>query len=224
MSNSKEIETKWDAPVNEMVSIDPKTSSAKDLYKLIIGAIVPRPIAFVSTHDGEGKLNVAPYSFFNGVASNPPTIMFSVGVPSPENPEKDTLKNIKKTGDFVVNSANQWMIESVVHCASAFPYGVSEFEKVGLTPLKSEIVGAYRVKESAIHMECKTLKIVQIGNGAPGSSHVIFGEIVKAHVMKEAIHEGRIDPKVIQNVGRMGGFSYTTLGEVFDIPVPPVED
>lgn len=211
------------SPVNEMVTIDPETTSAREMYKLIIGAVVPRPIAFVSTHDGEGKLNVAPYSFFNGISSNPPAIMFSIGVPSSETPEKDTLRNIKKTGDFVVNTANQWMIQSVVHSAAQFPYGVSEFEETGLTPIDSECVGAKRVKESAIHLECKLLQIVLIGDGSPGSSHVVFGEIVRAHVMKEAINEGRIDPEVLQNVGRMGGFSYTTLGEVFDIPVPVVE-
>ncbi|MCB0351865.1 MAG: flavin reductase family protein [Bdellovibrionales bacterium] len=210
-----------ESPVGEMVEIDPASVSATDMYKLIIGSIVPRPIAFVSTQSPDGQDNLAPYSFFNGVSSNPPCLMISVGTPRPDF-QKDTLRNIEATNEFVVNSANEWLIEPLVHSAGEFPYGVSEMSEVGLTPLDSVKVGPKRVKESAVQMECRLLKTVQIGDGSPGSSTVVFGEIVFVHVDKNCYKDGKIIFDNYRNIGRLGGFGYGKISETFEIPVPKI--
>src|SRR5690606_18907086 len=108
-------------------TVDPKEIAAVDMYKLIIGAVVPRPIAFVSTASSEGVVNLAPFSFFNGISSNPPCLVISIGMPATGVP-KDTLRNIKETGEFVINSSNEWLVEALVHTAGAYPHGVNEME------------------------------------------------------------------------------------------------
>ncbi len=222
MANWKPGDT-IDSPVSKMVEIDPAQAAPRDMYKLIIGAVVPRPIAFISTMDESGVGNLAPYSFFNGVSSNPPCLAFSVGVPRP-GAEKDTLRNVQETGEFVVNSANEWMIEAVVHCAADFPSETDEMESVGLTPLPSKLVRPRRVRESAVQLECKLHKAVPIGDGSPGSSTLVIGEIVLAHVSKHCYSDGRIDFEKYRAIGRLGGFGYGKVGEIFEIEVPKVTE
>jgi flavin reductase (DIM6/NTAB) family NADH-FMN oxidoreductase RutF len=193
------------------------------MYKIIIGAVVPRPIAFVSTCNSAGVGNLAPYSFFNGLSSKPACVMISVGVSRSDGTQKDTLRNILETEQFVINSANEWMIESVVHCAGNYPYGVDEMQEVGLTPLDSMVVQPKRVKESAVQLECQLYNTMQIGDGSPGSSTLVVGQIVMAHVYSEAYSNGRIDFEKIKSVARLGGFGYGLVTELFDIPVPVVE-
>ncbi len=213
---------KIQSPVGDMVELDPAKIAARDIYKLIIGAIVPRPIAFVSTVGKDGTGNLAPYSFFNGVSSNPPCLMISVSR-NADGSKKDTLRNIEETGQFVVNSANEWLIEPLVHCAGAFPYGVDEMSLVGLTAEASTKVRPPRVKESAVQFECEVYKTVEIGDGGPGSTTVVFGKIVFVHAHSSVYRNGRIDFSAYRPIGRLGGFAYGRILETFDIPVPKVD-
>jgi flavin reductase (DIM6/NTAB) family NADH-FMN oxidoreductase RutF len=212
---------KIDAPFSELTTIDPAQISQQEMYKLLTGAVVPRPIAFVSTIGKDGSTNLAPFSFFNAVASNPPCLMISVARKS-TGEIKDTLRNIQETGQFVVNSANEWLIEPLVHCAATYPYGVSEFEKVGLTALPALKVKAPRVKEAAVQFECELYKSVEIGDGGPGSTVAVFGRIVLAHIDKEAYKNGRVDYSRIASIARLGGISYAKVKDLFDLPVPPI--
>ena len=209
------------SPVGAMLPLDPAILPARDIYKLIIGAIVPRPIAFVSTISSAGVVNLAPYSFFNGVSSNPPCVMISVSRKE-DGGKKDTLLNIEATNQFVVNSANEWLIEPLVHCAGNFPYGVDEMSLVGLTPQASLRVKPPRVRESAFQMECELYKSVEIGEGGPGSTTVIFGRILFMHAHETIYKDGRILFSEHRAIGRLGGFSYGKIAETFDIAVPRV--
>ena len=213
--------TKIESPVNEMVEVRPDEVDPVTMYKLLIGAIVPRPIAFVSTIDKEGRGNLAPFSFFNGVCSNPPSLMISIARNS-DGTKKDTLRNIEETGQFVVNSANRWLIDPLVHSAGAFPHGVDEMAVTGLTPLPSVCVKPPRVKESSVQFECETLNLVGVGDGSPGSSTVVIGKIIRAHIAKECYRDGRIDVEILSPVGRLGGINYCTPGDIFGMPIPKV--
>lgn len=210
------------SPVIESIALDPREMIARERYKFLIGAVVPRPIAFITTCNADGVINLAPFSFFNGVASNPLTVTISIarGV---SKEKKDTLSNIEANGEFVVNSANQWLVDPLVLTAGDFPYGVSELEEAGLTPVPSLKVAPPRVKECAWQMECKVYKLVPVGDqNELGSSMLIIGEVVMMHIDKQAYHEGRIDINQIAPVARLGGFGYGELGTTYEIPIPAV--
>lgn len=211
------------SPVNEMVSLDPQQIGSKATYKLLIGAIVPRPIAFVSTTNAEGIGNLAPFSFFNGVSSNPPAVMIAITrKPHPDQPnnKKDTLRNIESTGQFVVNTVNEWIAEPMNQCSSEYPYGVNEMEKVGLTPLPSLKVRPPRVKESSIHFECELYDTLEVGDGSEGSSTIVVGRIVMLHIDSAAYENGKIILEKIQPISRLAGTSYGRTTGVFDLPRP----
>lgn len=209
------------APAGKMLDLDPATLSPKDIYKLIIGAIVPRPIAFVSTVSAAGVGNLAPFSFFNGISSNPACVMIAVSRKE-DGSKKDTLRNIEETKQFVVNSANEWLIEPLVHCAGVYPYGVDEMNLVGLTPEPSVKVKPARVKESSFQMECALYKALEIGDGSAGSTTVVFGKILYMHAHESIYKDGKILFSEHRAIGRLGGFSYGRIAETFDIPVPKV--
>ena len=212
------------SPVSQMEVVDPQVVDALSMYKILIGTIVPRPIAFISTISKGGIVNLAPFSFFNGVASNPPSLMVSIAR-KPDGTMKDTLRNIKETGQFVVNSSSTWLVDPLVFSAANFGPDESEFDLSGLTKIDSIRVKPPRVKESAVHFECELLHAVEVGDGSAGSSTVVIGKIVLAHIMKEAINEKlHIDPEVLQPLGRLGGTTYSTLGQVFSKKVPEVEE
>lgn len=212
---------KINSPVDEMISISPEEISQPEMYKLIIGSVVPRPIAFVSTCSADGRGNLAPFSFFNGVSSNPPCLVFSVAARSSTG-GKDTLRNIQETGQFVVNSANAWLTEPLVYTAADYPFGVDEMQEVGLTPLPSLKVAPARVKESAVHFECVLYKLVEIGDGAPGSAHLVIGRIVHVHIDKSAYKDGKVLLERIQPLARLGGADYGLIGPKFNLPVPKI--
>lgn len=205
--------------VDRMVSLDFSEVSQRDRYKLLIGAVVPRPIALVSTVSREGVGNLAPFSFFNAISSDPPCLMISITRKSGGD-KKDTLKNIEATGEFVVNTVSEWLIEPVNQCSAEYPYGVSEMEKVGLTPEASLLVCPPRVKESPVQMECKLHKTLEVGDGNPGSAVIVVGEIVAMHVWDAAYSNGRILLEKIAPVARLAGTSYAKVAEPFSIPRP----
>jgi flavin reductase (DIM6/NTAB) family NADH-FMN oxidoreductase RutF len=206
------------SPVDKMVTCDISKITAQEAYKLLIGTVVPRPIAFVSTISSDGKGNLAPFSFFNGVSSKPLCIMISITRRS-DGSKKDSLLNIEATGEFVVNTVAEWMIEPVNHCAAEYPYGVNEMDMVGLTPLKSEKIKPNRVKESPIQLECKVHKLIEIGDGAGGST-VVIGEVLLAHVHDKAYENGRILLNEILPISRLAGDFYGLTPETFALKRP----
>lgn len=211
--------TQVQVPPGAFVELDFSKLSQVEAYKLLIGGVIPRPIAFVSTISAAGEGNLAPFSFFNAVSSAPPCVMISLSRKS--NGElKDTLRNILETKQFVVCSANEWLIEPLVYCAAEFPHGVNEMKLVGLSALASTKVKPPRVAESALQFECELYKSVEIGDGGPGSTTVIFGQVLCAHAHEKVYQNGKINPAEYKPIGRLGGFNYAKLGEIFSIPVP----
>lgn len=196
--------------------INPKNLDYKENYKLMIGSILPRPIAFISTISKSGIHNLAAYSFFNGITSNPPSICFAPTRKS-DGSKKDTLVNVEETGEFVVNVVTNKIIQPMNDTSIDFPPEISEFEEVGLTPVPSEIVKAPRVKESPINMECKLMQIIEVGPNEAGGGFLVIGEIILYHIADNLLKDGRINTELLDPVGRLAGTEYTTLGKRFSL-------
>lgn len=207
-------------PTLQTVQLDPAALSMKDKYKLLIGCVVPRPIAFVSTQSREGQTNVAPYSFFNAVSADPPCVMFSCTVRTSDGGKKDTLCNIEETGEFVVNIVTEEIVANVNQASAEYPSNVSEFAAAEFTPVPSRRVAAPRVKESPINLECELYKLVPVGNGGPGSSTMVIGEIVYFNVREDVYADGKILLDRVQPVSRLAGSSYAPVHDAFEIPRP----
>ncbi len=191
-----------------MLSIDPNKVAQGDLHQYLLGSVAPRPIAFVSTLDEDGKPNLAPYSFFNCFSSNPPIVVFSSNRRGRDNSTKDTLHNIKTTGEAVINMVSHDILRQMVVTSIEYPAGVSEFEKAGLTPIPAEIVRPFRVKESPAHLECQVQDIITLGEEG-GAGHLIICKVVRLHVAKRVLDENqKIDPHKIDLMGRMGRTFY----------------
>ena len=189
--------------------LDPNEIPFQETHKLMIGSIIPRPIAFVSTQSNNGKNNVAPFSYFNGVCSKPPTIMFAPARRGWDGEEKDTLINIRDTEEFVVNIVSESFAEKMVMCATDFGSDVDEFEISGLTPTNSQKIKPPRVGEAKISFECKLNQIVEIGDGAAGSGFVVIGTIVLFHIDDVIYDNGRILTDKLEPLGRLAGNWYT---------------
>ena len=204
------------------LALDFSQLSQPEIYKLLIGAIVPRPIAFVSTVNAEGVGNLAPFSFFNAVSSDPPCLMISIARKS-TGEKKDTLKNIEETGTFVVNCVSEWMAEPMNQASADYPYGVDEMVQVGLTAIPSIKVKASRVKEAAIQMECEVYRTLEIGDGLSlGSTTLVVGRILLMHVAESVYDRGKIRIDALKPIARLAGSSYSKLGEVFDLARPKI--
>jgi flavin reductase (DIM6/NTAB) family NADH-FMN oxidoreductase RutF len=202
----------------EKIVVDPASCSPETSYKLLIGSIVPRPIAFVSTISPEGVPNLAPFSFFNAVCANPPVVSFASGV---RVPAKDTLANVRATAEFVVNIVTEDIAEQMNLTSGEYPAGFDEFAISGLTPVPSALVKPPRVRESPVNMECKLLQIVDISTRPLGGSLVI-GEVVRFHVDPEITDNLRIDAGKLRAIGRMGGNEYTRTRCRFEMIRPRV--
>ncbi len=207
--------------------IDPKTTPTKDLHQYILGSISPRPIAFVSSVDADGLQNLAPYSFFNAFSSNPPIAVFSSNRRVADNTTKDTLSNAKLNQELVINMVSYDIVRQMAISAVTYPSDVSEFEKSGLTPEPSELVGAPRVKESPVNMECRVKEIITLGDKG-GAGHLIICEILLIHIDEKVLDGDRIDPHKIDLMGRMGRSYYVRASgsavssiyqSVVDIPI-----
>jgi len=206
--------------------IDPKSTEPFNIYKLLIGSILPRPIAFVSTMGADGIYNLAPFSFFTAVSANPPAIAFAPML-SLEGKRKDSLNNAERLGEFVVNVVSEDIVRPMNETSADFPPEIDEFEVSGLTPIPSDLVAVPRVKESHIAMECKLRQIVEMSSLPLGGSLVI-GEVVRFHVDDEYFDNFRIDVDKLKPVGRMAGFTYTRTTDRFELVrpgavVPPPE-
>lgn len=199
--------------------IDPCSTGATDIYKLMVGVIVPRPIAFVSTLSPDGILNLAPFSFFTGISANPPVICFCPMIRGSDGQRKDTLRNIEATGEFVVNVVSEDFAQQMNICSTEFPPEVDEFRASGLTPVPSDLVKPPRVAESRINMECRLFQIVHVSPKPLGGS-VVLGEVLRFHVQDELCDNYKIDPDRLRPIGRMGGPTYTRTTDRFDMPRP----
>jgi len=197
------------------MNLDPRVVTPGELYRFMISAIVPRPIAFVSSIGPSGRANVAPISYFAPLASRPP--LLGVSINDRAGGPKDTLRNLRAVGEFVVNIVNEPMLKAMVRASGDWPPDTSEFEVTGLTPVASERVRAPRVGESPIQFECRLEREVALG----GTTFVI-GEILLVHVADELLADGVVEATKLRAVGRLGGDGYTIVREVIREPRPVV--
>ena len=200
------------------VIIDPSTIAPINTYKLLVGAVVPRPIAFVSTISPEGVANLAPFSFFTVASANPPVLCFTASF---REPRKDTLVNVRATKEFVVNIVSEEFAAKMNVTSGEYPHGVDEFAMSGLTAAPSDLVRPPRVKESHVNMECKLLQTIEVSNQPLGGT-LILGQVVRFHIDDTIVEEFRIDPDALAAVGRMAGNTYTRTRDRFDLIRPQI--
>jgi flavin reductase (DIM6/NTAB) family NADH-FMN oxidoreductase RutF len=202
----------------DAVIVDPAVVSGAACYKLLIGAVVPRPIAFVSSVSADGVRNLAPFSFFNAICGEPPVICFSV---SNREPRKDTLANVRATGEFVVNIVSEEIAAQMNLASGEYPSEVDEFDVSGLTAVPSDLIKVPRVKESHVNMECRLMQVVEVSTRPRGGSLVI-GEVVRFHIDDAIVHDFKIDPDKLRAVARMGGDEYSRTRDRFSMHRPVV--
>lgn len=195
--------------------LDPRTLPEREVYRFIISAVVPRPIAFVSTIGAAGGTNLAPFSYFNAISSEPPLVAIAINDRADD--PKDTLRNIRETGEFVVNVVSEPLLDAMVRTAGDWPRGTSEFAAAGLTPAPSERVRPPYVAESPLQLECTLHREIRLGG-----SFLVVGEVVLARVRDDVLSDGRVDPVKLAPVGRLGGELYAPLGPVLKRARPKV--
>ena len=198
----------------------PSEQTKQENYKLLIGSVLPRPIAFITTKSKSGVVNAAPFSFFNVVGTEPPLIMFSCSR-KPGGIMKDTAKNAIESQEFVIHIVDEENVEKINYTAIDAPEDVSEIELAGLNLLPGELVQVPRVVECKIAMECRLHRHLPLGesDGEPNAD-LIIGEVVCFHIEEELYSGGRIDTEKLKPVGRLAGLNYTTLGNVFEYERP----
>jgi flavin reductase (DIM6/NTAB) family NADH-FMN oxidoreductase RutF len=202
------------------MEISPDIFPRQSIYKILIGSVVPRPIGWISTLNLDGRPNLAPFSFFNVVCPKPPTVLFCPMIRGTDGNTKDTLNNVKATGEFVVNIVSEELASVMVATSVEIAPDVNEFELTGLETTPSMVVGPPRVSKSLIHFECKVTRIVEIGN-QPGGGSVVIGEIVHLHVDERVLFdEDKIDLTALRPIGRLAGSAYVRVTDLFEIERP----
>lgn len=215
-------------PKSEMMKmrvIKPEEIATKDLHQFIVGSIAPRPIAFASTIDENGVANIAPYSFFNAFSSNPPVLVFSSNRRVSDNSTKDTLHNVEKNQEVVINVVNYEIVRQMAIASVSYPSEISEFSKSGLTPVAADLVKPYRIAESPVQYECRVSDIVPLGQHG-GAGHLIICKVLRMHINEAVIDDrNRIDPHKLDLVGRLGRAHYVRASgdAIFDIYQSPME-
>jgi flavin reductase (DIM6/NTAB) family NADH-FMN oxidoreductase RutF len=199
------------------MKIDPKTQDK--FFNILKAVVIPRPIAFVSSQSKDGVLNLAPFSFFNGVCYAPPTISVAIARFAGDK-RKDSLVNIEETGEFVVNLVNQDIAQAMNKTAAEYPANVNEFEVAGLTPAASEIVSAPCVLESPVSLECKLIQVVPVNEGSPKECGLVIAEVVYCHINDELFDGRYVDMKGLDVVGRLGGHEYCKVNDLFEMRLP----
>src|SRR5580658_5880238 len=209
-----------------ILSLNPADCQPRQVYKLMTGIIVPRPVALVSTVDRNGVPNLAPFSFFTGVGSNPPTVLFcpvvrSHSIAAGELPDlrTDTLRNVEETGEFVINVVSEAIAAAANQTAAEVPPEVDEFVLSGLTPLASDVVRPARVAESPAQMECRLLQVIYTSR-EPGGGVIVLGEIVRFHLRKNLPNDFRVDPAGLDAVGRMAGNTWARTRDRIELIRP----
>lgn len=200
-----------------MISIDPTKNSERDNYKLLIGSVIPRPIAFVTTQSEEGIVNGAPFSYFNIVSSNPP--MVSLAIQRPNDHLKDTARNIYNNHQFVVHIVDDENVTKINETAASLLATESEIELAKLTLVQSDKVTVPGVLEAKIRMECRLVQAIPLGGDGAGSD-LFIGEVIRFHIDKDIYEDGRIDTRGLNAVSRLAGSSYATIGNIFSIDRP----
>jgi flavin reductase (DIM6/NTAB) family NADH-FMN oxidoreductase RutF len=199
--------------------LDVATTPVLEVYQALVGIVTPRPIAWITTIDKEGRVNLAPFSFFNTFGSNPPVVVFSTSNKR-DLSKKDTLLNLEEVPEFVINSSVLPLAEAVNRSAKELPRFESEAEMLGLELLPATKVRPPRVKGTPAHMEGKVLQVISIGDG-PMSGNLVIGEILAFHIDDAILdNTGKVDPQKIQTIGRMGGNWYCKTSELFEMPRP----
>lgn len=192
------------------MDFDPGALPSREAYRLMISCVAPRPIAFVTTLSREGKSNLAPFSFFNGVSSDPPVVSIAVATKR-DGSKKDTWRNIEETGEYVINVVTPELMDAVITGARELPHGVSELELSGEPTLPSLKVKPPRLARTPVSLECSLLKIVEVEETA-----LILGRVLLYHVKDEVLRDGRVDPRLVTFVGRMGDDLYCRAGDLFE--------
>ena len=208
--------------MNNIKSIDPAELETKEVHKILLSSIAPRPIAFASTIDAKGSVNLSPFSYFNVFSSNPPILIFSPSRRVRDNTTKHTLENAKETKEVVINIVNHSIVEQMSKSSREYDKGVNEFLETGLTQVPSLKVQPPRVLESPISFECKVDNIVSLGDSG-GAGQLIIAKVVQIHINKDYLDsEGGIDREKLDLVARMGGDWYTRVNKdsMFKIPKP----
>ena len=199
------------------MEITPGNLEWKDAYKLLVGSILPRPIAFVTTIDENGVANAAPFSFFTAICADPMLICFSPMRRGTDGKKKDTLANIEATKEFVINIVSEEWTEKMNRCATEYSADIDELERAGLTKELSQTVKPPRVKESKVHLECSLYQVLHFGEQA-GAGSLVIGKVEHVHVADELYENGRIDSMKLKPVGRMAGQMYTKpLADMFEL-------
>jgi len=193
--------------------IDPDSLDPQSRYKLLIGSVVPRPLAWTSTMNRKGVHNLAPFSFFTVASRNPPMLCISVGPRTDQPPDtKDTLSNIEEMKEFVINIVSLPLWNAMYESSRTHPPEADEFEKAGLTAAGCEVVRAPRVEEAAVSMECVLERVLELG-----TDHLVIGRMVRFHVREELYENGRINVAKLQPLGRLTG-NYTKIETIFELP------
>lgn len=201
-----------------LLSIDPANNTERENYKFLIGSIIPRPIAFVTTVSKVGILNGAPFSYFNIVSSNPP--MISLSIQRSSESQKDTARNIIESKEFVVHIVDEQNVEKVNMTAASLPPDQSEIELAKLTPVDSLKVSVPGVKEAKIRMECSLEHSLELGGSDSPGCDFIIGKVVQFHIDSDIYENGRIDPRGLAAVSRLAGTNYAKIGEIFSMERP----
>lgn len=205
------------------MQINPNELPMRDVYKLLTGSIVPRPIAWVSSVNSDGQPNLAPFSFFTAVCSDPPTVLFCPGIRSTDGSQKDTFNNVQATGEYIINIVNEDTAEAMNITATELPAHVNEFERAGLTPEAGVKVNVPRVKESPISFECQLQQVVTINDGV-GGGHIVIGTVVWMHYADGIWQENNyINTAALQPVGRLAGPNYSRTRDLFSLHRLPPE-
>lgn len=204
-----------------MRTIKPSDLSVPAFHQLLLGAVSPRPIAFASTVDKEGNVNLSPFSFFNVFSANPPILIFSPARRVRDNTTKHTHENILEVPEVTINIVNYAMVEQMSLASTEYDKGVDEFRKSGFTPVDSEMVKPPRVKESPVAFECKVIEVKALGEEG-GAGNLIICEVLQAHVSEEIYKGGKIDPYQLDSVGRMGANYYCRAqgDAIFEVAKP----
>ena len=198
------------------MQFDIQNTDSSILYKLLTGTIIPRPIGWISTIDENGINNLAPFSYFNMVSSDPPCLMFSTR--RDDNKNKDTLNNVLQNNQFVVNLVTIDLVEQMNTTSAAVPATVDEFELANITPIDSVFVKPKRVKESLVHFECEKIHHYFMDNETGGGACIIIGKIITMHIDDSILMENhKIDLEKYKPVARLAGSNYSKLGELFQI-------
>jgi flavin reductase (DIM6/NTAB) family NADH-FMN oxidoreductase RutF len=199
--------------------IDPARDEPRKIYRALIGAVVPRPIAWVTTVNPAGRTNLAPFSFFNAFGGHPPVVVFAPNHKR-DGSEKDTLRNVKATGEFVINVAVAGLAQQMNLSSKELPAEESEIDLTGLAIVPSQHVKPPRIRDTPIHIECTLRQVLQIGEG-PMSANLVIGEVVLMHIADTIVDDlGRIDPRKLRAIGRLGADWYCQTDNPFEMKRP----